>query len=510
MVSYWGDKMKDVRTDLDEAAADRLRSHYAYYIKDGMSILEFGAAEESYLPAELKVGQHVGVSLSKDLMDKNPSLTEKFVVDIDQVVKEQGIDSEQIQTLEDEAASEDGLFDVVLMANTMEFLTNPREVFKSAWRLCKPGGKMFVAFTAKDSPYTNKFSEAQTNQWRNFNDDQHMYVAGSFFQFSASEGWSKLKGFDISPEGAKNINNSNPLSKLSQASRPQPMFVVQATKASVAKSIDKEDPEESFKSLMWMMPTLEDRDKQLVAPRLARTFLHYNYDNDYLSNQLQYLPKVYEILIRMDQFAFPFNLQAQLAADLIADKQFNANADQLAALKMGLGLRKPSKSFWAPIGQYTAAMDPEAKVNLLAHLVPKFGSNDPQQEQSLHNFVTGLKPTFAYIKNKCPTLSETDIQLLGTELLSSEILIPNTTTKTQFALWLQELNEDELLNYLNNRKQIKKDAVSDMNQMKEQRQALIQERENRKKAMEEQVENARNERTMVFNEQTGKMEEAKK
>merc|ERR1711862_497167 len=87
----------------------------------------------------------------------------------------------------------------------------------------------------------------------------------------------------------------------------------------------------------------------------------------------QYLPKVYEILIRMDQFAFPFNLQAQLAADLIADKQFNANADQLAALKMGLGLRKPSKSFWAPIGQYTAAMDPEAKVNLLAHLVPKFG-----------------------------------------------------------------------------------------------------------------------------------------
>merc|ERR1711862_334298 len=190
----------------------------------------------------------------------------------------------------------------------------------------------------------------------------------------------------------------------------------------------------------------------------------------------QYLPKVYEILIRMDQFAFPFNLQAQLAADLIADKQFNANADQLAALKMGLGLCKPSKSFWAPIGQYTWAMDPEAKVNLLAHLVPKFGSNDPQQEQSLHNFVTGLKPTFAYIKNKCPTLSETDIQLLGTELLSSEILIPNTTTKTQFALWLQELNEDELLNYLNNRKQIKKDAVSDMNQMKEQRQALIQEK----------------------------------
>jgi len=508
---YWGETMKDVTTDLEEAAAEKLKSHYAYYLKDGMSVLEFGAAENSYLPEDFKPSQHVGISLSKDLMDKNPSLTDKFVIDIDNVVKEVGIDSDEIRALEEEAEKEDGLFDIILMSNTIDFLTNPREIFKSAWRLCKPGGIMFVAFTTKDA-YSSKFDAAQTNQWRNFNDDQHMYVAGSFFQFSASDGWTGLKGFDISPEGANKPDNNNPLAGMLGGSKgPQPMYVVQATKNSVAEIIDAEDPEESFKSRMWIMPTLEERDKQLVAPRIARSFLHYSdTDNEYLLNQIQYLPKIYEILIKMDQFAFPFNLQAQLAADLITDKDFNANDHQLTALKMGLGLRKPSADFWAPIGQYTSAMEPENKVNLLAHLVPRFGSNDPQQEQSLQDFVTGLKPTFQLIKTKCPSLSESDVQTLGTELLASEILKPNITTKEQFALWMQELTEDELLQYYNDRTQIKVLAVAEMNEMKAQRQALVQEREDRMKAMKEQVEAARSERTMVFNEKTGKMEEVKK
>ena len=339
VVTYWGETMKDVTTDMQEAAIEKLRTHYAFYLKDGMSVLEFGAAENSYLPLDFKPSQHVGISLTKDLMDKNPSLTDKFVIDIDNVVKEVGIDSDEIRTLEEEADKQDGLFDIVLITNTIDFLTNPREIFKSAWKLCKPGGTMFAAFSSKDA-YSSKFDAAQTNQWRNFNDDQHMYVAGSFFQFSAGEGWTGLKGFDISPEGAKKPDaDNNPFNFGNNGAQPQNMYVVQAVKNTVAESIDEEDPEESIKSFMWIMPTLEDRDKKLVAPRIARSFLHYNND-DYLIQQMQYLPKIYDVLIKMDQFAFPFNLQAQLASDLITDRDFNANDHQLTALKMGLGLRK--------------------------------------------------------------------------------------------------------------------------------------------------------------------------
>ena len=42
-----------------------------------------------------------------------------------------------------------------------------------------------------------------------------------------------------------------------------------------------------------------------------------------------------QALIKMDQFAFTFSMQAQLAADLVTNPDFNANDEQLIALKQG-------------------------------------------------------------------------------------------------------------------------------------------------------------------------------
>ena len=66
-------------------------------------------------------------------------------------------------------------FDVVLMANTIDFLTNPREVFRSAWYLLKPGGQMLVAFSSKAATQ-GKYPDAVTKMWTDFNDDQHMWM----------------------------------------------------------------------------------------------------------------------------------------------------------------------------------------------------------------------------------------------------------------------------------------------------------------------------------------------
>jgi hypothetical protein len=47
------------------------------------------------------------------------------------------------------------------------------------------------------------------------------------------------------------------------------------------------------------------------------------------------LPKIYESLIKMDQFAFTFNMQAQLAADLVGDPDFTGSDIQINNMKMG-------------------------------------------------------------------------------------------------------------------------------------------------------------------------------
>jgi len=295
-----------------------------------MSILEFGAAEESYLPENIKPSRHVGVGLSTGLMNKNPSLTEKLEVDLNNVVEDETVDSDELRKLTAEP------FDAIIMSNTIDFLTHPREVYRTAWQLLKPGGIMIVAFTSKKA-YPGKFQRAQTKMWRDFSDDQHMWIAGSFFQFSAGDGWENLLGFNISPESAKdNLEKDSPLDMFKKG-KDNNMYVVQATKGFQDEVIDEANPAKSINSRMWMMPVLEDRDKQLVIPRLARAYTMAPSEEQKraVGDHIALLPKVYEALIKMDQFAFTFSMQSQLAADLVMDPDFNGNDEQIAALKQG-------------------------------------------------------------------------------------------------------------------------------------------------------------------------------
>lgn len=362
---------------------------------------------------------------------------------------------------------------------------------------------MIVPFTNREA-YGGKFDRAQTKMWRERNDDQHMWICGSFFQFSAAEGWKALKGFDISPDGAKADTGI----KAAFSQKKDNIFVVQATKVAQESSIDESNPEKSFSSKMWLLPTVQDRDKQLLAPRLARVYDSMETDDDKnsLAKNVETLPSIYKVLIKMDQYAFTFSMQAQLATDLITNTAFNGNDEQMLALRMGLGLRSPSKTFWEPVGQLTMSMDPESKVNLLAHLVPRFGSGSAEQDAALEAFVSGLTHTFNFLRSKCVDMSEADIQLLGTELLAAEILVPCRSSREEFAVWLGSLNVSELEAILKRRKSYKEEAVKEMQDMQADRKAEQERREGLLKKMQDQQEKARKERSMVFNPATGKME----
>ena len=74
--------------------------------------------------------------------------------------------------------------------------------------------------------------------------------------------------------------------------------------------IDALDPKKSFKSRMWVVPTLEEHHKKLLAPRLTRSYnsLKTQEDKDALAKNVESLPTIYESLIKMDQFAFTFKI----------------------------------------------------------------------------------------------------------------------------------------------------------------------------------------------------------
>jgi len=499
---FWGEENSSVLTEMDDAAIETIKNHYAYYLRDGMSVLELGAAENSYLPDDIKLSRHVGVGLNKALMETNPSISESMVVNLNKVLPEKSVDSEELLGLGADT------FDTILMANTIEYMTNPREVFRTAWYLLKPGGMLIVPFTNKEA-FKGKFGKAQTNAWETMSDDQHVWVTGSFFQFSAGDGWENLKGFDISPASAK--REDGPLAVLQNQGKTMSTFVVQATKGLQAAAIDDEDPEKSFSSKMWMLQTVEERDKKMLAPRLARAFQlsTSGTDKEAMARNVDKIPTVYDALIKMDTFAFPFNLQSQLASYLVADPGFEANDEQIKAMKMGLGLLKPDSEFWTPVGTLTAAMEAEEKVNLLAYIVPRFGSGNVEQENALKSFASGLEPTFATIRSKCVGMEESDVQLVGTELLAKEILKPGISSRKEFALWLGSFTESELNKILSNRKEFKDYAVREMKKYQGNRKAEADRIEQRRENYDAQLKKAKKERTLFFNPEKGKLEEVK-
>lgn len=151
-------------------------------------------------------------------------------------------------------------------------------------------------------------------------------------------------------------------------------------------------------------------------------------------------------------------------------------------------------------------MVPEDKINLLAHIVPRFGSDDSAQAEALENFVSGLDPTFDAIRSKCSSLSEADVQLVGSELLAAEILKPGRSSKREFASWVAALTETEILDILEKRKSFKITATTALNEMREKRQAEIDRREAEENLYKEQLEKARETRTIALNTKNGKME----
>jgi hypothetical protein len=176
----------------------------------------------------------------------------------------------------------------------------------------------------------------------------------------------------------------------------------------------------------------------------------------------------------------------------------------------GLGLRTPSPEFWQPVGETTGDMVIEDKINLLSYLVPRFGSGDPQQEVALDAFATGLRPTFALIRSKCPDLAESNVQLLGTELLCAEILVPGQSTKEEFASWLGAMTEPEMKDLLAARQKPRQEATDELAAFKLAREEESTRREDVKKAYDEQVDKARQARSMAFNPATGKFQELKR
>lgn len=89
---------------------------------------------------------------------------------------------------------EDGVFDVVINAVSVQYLTRPLEAFMSVRRVLAPGGLRLVAISHR------MFAEKAVAIWQSMSMHDRVPLVGGYFVLSG--GWDEPRVFDRSPEGA--------------------------------------------------------------------------------------------------------------------------------------------------------------------------------------------------------------------------------------------------------------------------------------------------------------------
>ncbi|MBA3533939.1 MAG: methyltransferase domain-containing protein [Ardenticatenales bacterium] len=161
---------------LDDNAIAALRDFYDNHLQDGWKVLDLMSSWRSHLP-KLKRLSVTGLGMNTEELYENPQLDESVVHNLNQT-----------PTL----PFSDALFDAALCAVSVQYLTQPIDVFREVGRVLKPGAPFLVSIS------NQSFPTKEVAVWKGSNDQQHIQLVAGYFQ--ASEIFEDIQAEDHSPE----------------------------------------------------------------------------------------------------------------------------------------------------------------------------------------------------------------------------------------------------------------------------------------------------------------------
>lgn len=163
-------------THIDDAAIAALTEHYRQTIPPNADVLDLMSSWVSHLPGDLSLGRVAGLGMNAEELAANPRLTERLVHNLNRDPK-----------LPFGAAS----FDAVLIAVSIQYLTQPVEVLAEIARVLKPGAPCIVSFSNRCFP------TKAVLVWRAYDDRQHVGLVALYFK--SAGGFSEPEFIDLSP-----------------------------------------------------------------------------------------------------------------------------------------------------------------------------------------------------------------------------------------------------------------------------------------------------------------------
>ncbi len=148
---------------LDSCALEAVEELYGRLIPSGSTILDLMAGPDSHLGNVSDPEIVEGLGLNKTELEANPVLSAHTVHDLN---------SDPLLPFSD------NLFDIVLNTVSVDYLTQPLEVFREASRVLKPDGLFIVVFSNR------MFPPKAVNIWKRSTEKQRVELVRRFFTLS--------------------------------------------------------------------------------------------------------------------------------------------------------------------------------------------------------------------------------------------------------------------------------------------------------------------------------------
>jgi hypothetical protein len=156
---YAADRLVSHLDDTARATVERLIA--ALVVEEHPAILDLMASWDTHLPASLQPERLVGLGLNANELERNERLTERVLHDLNRDPR-----------LPFPGASFDAVLDLV----SVDYLTQPFEVFAEVARVLRPGGLHLVVFSNR------YFPEKVVRIWHESSDQERILIVEDYFQ----------------------------------------------------------------------------------------------------------------------------------------------------------------------------------------------------------------------------------------------------------------------------------------------------------------------------------------
>ncbi|MEX1022258.1 MAG: methyltransferase domain-containing protein [Dehalococcoidia bacterium] len=154
-------------THIDDATIEALTAFYRETIPPDARILDLMSSWVSHLPPDRSYARVAGLGMNAEELKGNEQLSDWAVHDLN---------------TDATLPYDDASFDVALCAVSVQYLTQPVEVFRDVGRVLAPGGVFLVAFSHR------MFPTKAVEVWRSLGRDDRVRLIASYFGLAGNFG----------------------------------------------------------------------------------------------------------------------------------------------------------------------------------------------------------------------------------------------------------------------------------------------------------------------------------